>query len=286
MTTILLVHGMRLHHVPHDELHRRWSDALLELLGKTEWGKAHPGSLPKPQDIEIAYWADLFKWPTREDQLAAAKGLSSWSRERYFELCRTAVLAADALASFGDDGRPKSASAAYLDRLVAQTATYMHNGPVYHPEPAAGDGAFFQVQARFVPLLERQPRLVIGHSLGSVIAYEGLYRNPHCVSSFITIGSPLASPHLILEPLRERAAQHFGSGGMGTLPWPNVRNWTNFYAGADVWCVPIPGLSHLFRNVTDSRVEHGSPRRPRKTHELITYLKHTKIGDAIAAALR
>ena len=206
MAKILLVHGMNMQRFEREPLHRLWADALLKLLRRTEWGKANPGLLPERNDIEIAYWADLFKWPKFEDQEAAAKGLISWSRERYFELCRASVRLADTLASFGPDGRPSNASAAYLDGLVAQTSIYMHNGPVYHPDPAEGDGAFFQVQARFRAALESRPKLVIGHSLGSVVAYEGLYRNPHRKFPFITIGSPLASPYLILEPLRERAA--------------------------------------------------------------------------------
>jgi hypothetical protein len=134
-------------------------------------------------------------------------------------------------------------------------------------------------------LLKPELRLVIGHSLGSVVAYEGLYRNPHREFPFITIGSPLASPYLILEPLRQRAAQHFKRSVDGDLPWPNVRSWTNFYAGADVWCVPIAGLSQLIPSVRDVRVEHGSTFHPHETHELTSYLQHIEIGDAIASAL-
>jgi hypothetical protein len=286
MTKILLVHGMRMQNVGREELHSRWSDALLKLLRRTEWGQANPTLLPAPSEIEIAYWADLFKWPKFEDQEAAAKGLISWSRERYFELCRSSVRVADSLSSFGPDGRPQGAWAGYLDHFVAQTAIYMHNGPVYHPDPAAGDGAFFQVQARFVPfLLKPELRLVIGHSLGSVVAYEGLYRNPHRKFPFITIGSPLASPYLILEPLRQRAAGHSRGSEEGSLPWPKVSTWTNFYAGADVWCVPVAGLSQLFPAVHDVRVEHGSTVQPHTTHELTAYLEHMEIGEAIAAAL-
>ena len=288
MAKILLVHGMNMQKFERESLHRLWADSVLKLLRRTEWGKANEALLPARSDIEIAYWADLFKWPKFEDQEAVAKGLVSWSRDRYFDLCRGSVRVADKLASFGPDGRPSNASAAYLDGLVAQTAIYMHNGPVYHPDPNEGDGAFFQVQARFNAAFASKPKLVIGHSLGSVVAYEGLYRDQRRKVPFITIGSPLASPYLILEPLRERAAQHFKNAAEVNLPWPAVSSWTNFYAGADVWCVPIEGLSHLFKGVgevRDVRVEHGSTFHPKKTHQLTSYLEHIEIGDAIAAAL-
>jgi hypothetical protein len=285
MAKIVLVHGMNMQKFDKEPLHRLWADALLKLLRDTDWGKANEALLPKRSDIEIAYWADLFKWPKFEDQEAAAKGLVSWSRDRYFDVCRGSVRLADKLASFGPDGRPSNASAAYLDGLVAQSAIYMHNGPVYHPNPAAGDGAFFQVQARFAAVLAPDTKLVIGHSLGSVVAYEGLYRNQHRKFPFITIGSPLASPYLILEPLRERAAQYFKRSVDAGLPWPEVSSWTNFYAGPDVWCVPIEGLAQRIPGVRDVRVEHGSTFHPKETHQLTSYLEHIEIGNAIAEAL-
>ncbi|HEY0467493.1 MAG TPA: hypothetical protein VGC79_25005 [Polyangiaceae bacterium] len=285
MAKIVLVHGMNMQSIDREPLYRLWTDALLNLLKRTELIQARPELRPQRSDIEIVYWADLFKWPNFDAEAAAAKGLISLSREAYYDACRLAVRAADKLSTFNKEGRPSNALAAFLDRIVAQTAIYMHNGPVYHPDPKAGDGAFFQVQARFAAALEPDTQLVIGHSLGSVVSYEGLCGNPHQVRTFITIGSPLASPDLILKPLRKRSVRRFGGSEDGDLPWPDVARWTNFYAGADVWCVPVEGLSHLFKHVRDVRVEHGTPLEGSKTHMLTAYLEHIEIGDAIAEAL-
>ncbi len=283
---IVLVHGMNMQKYDKPALERLWYTALIKSLKQTDWGKAHDNQLPKPEEVKLAYWADLFKWPKLEDEEKASKGLIDTPWEVYYDFCRGLVRVADKMASFNHAGRPSSAVAAWLDKLVAQTAVYMHNGPVYHPTEGRGDGAFKQVQARFEDALTSETKLVIGHSLGSVVAYEGLCRNPHRVPSFITVGSPLASPDLILEPLRQRSALLHGEGTDGRLKWPGVERWTNFYAGADVWCVPVEGLAQLFPDVQDRPVDHGSTLTPSETHAFTSYLEnHIAIGEAIAEAL-
>ncbi|MFE3279686.1 hypothetical protein [Nocardia sp. NPDC059239] len=49
-------------------------------------------------------------------------------------------------------------------------------------------------------------RLVIGHSLGSVVAYEALHRSNH-PATFITLGSPLALQGVIYDRLRPQPPQ-------------------------------------------------------------------------------
>jgi len=279
---------MRMQKHPEAALRTEWHGAIRTLLDRTAWGLANPDALPREEDVEVAYWADLFKRPSFDEEAAATKGIDTAARDAYYAFCRACVRAADQLTDHAKDGRPDTPFALFLDDLIAQTATYMQNGPVFHPDPAAGDGAFFQVQARFRAKLKEDTRLVIGHSLGSVVAYEGLCWRPHRVSSFITVGSPMATPDLILTPLRRRLAALKGGPPSRSLPWPNqVVRWTNVYAGADVWCVPVDGLAHLFEGpVRDVRVEHGSTLEPSKTHELTAYLQHTALGDAVAEALQ
>lgn len=71
--------------------------------------------------------------------------------------------------------------------------------------------------------------LLIGHSMGSVIAYDTLWelahvaRDPRRVDLFMTLGSPLAS-RLIRENVR-------GVGRSGAQRYPtNIRRWENFAA--------------------------------------------------------
>ena len=97
-----------------------------------------------------------------------------------------------------------------VNGIVHQSAIYMNNGPVARADPAFAPGAFFQIQGRFKAALQHDTRIVIGHSLGSVVAFEGLCLRPHAVETFITVGSPIATPRLILQPMKERLARLLG----------------------------------------------------------------------------
>lgn len=75
--------------------------------------------------------------------------------------------------------------------------------------------------------------MLIGHSLGSVIAYDALWELSHergsrgRVDLFVTMGSPLAT-HFIRRRLR-------GAGRTGREAYPtNIRRWVNFSARGDM----------------------------------------------------
>jgi hypothetical protein len=76
------------------------------------------------------------------------------------------------------------------------------------------------------------PILLIGHSLGSVIAYDTLWElsrereSAQCIDLFVTMGSPLAT-HFIQRKVR-------GSREHGAARYPtNIRRWANFTARGD-----------------------------------------------------
>jgi hypothetical protein len=81
-----------------------------------------------------------------------------------------------------------------------------------------------QVRAIVRKAITDETRVVVGHSLGSVVAYEELCRE----SSFVTLGSPLGIRNLIFDR-RTPAA----SSGQGV--WPGrVEHWTNVADRGDV----------------------------------------------------
>jgi hypothetical protein len=71
-------------------------------------------------------------------------------------------------------------------------------------------------------IADQQARIVIAHSLGTVVAYEALHAHPEVnVDLLVTLGSPLALPGGVFGRLQPRP-----SGGTGARP-ANVRRWVN-----------------------------------------------------------
>jgi len=103
------------------------------------------------------------------------------------------------------------------------------------------------------PLLEAwdagEQVLLIGHSMGSVIAYDTLWElaheahDPRRVDLFMTLGSPLAS-RLIYESLR-------GASRTGVERYPtNIRRWENFAARGEMTALR-PRLERYFGEMVE-----------------------------------
>ena len=284
MAEILFVHGMRMQAYAKATLHTRWHHALAMGLKQTAWGRANPDRIPCKDDVELVYWADLF--PRRARPAIAKGALTDPLLASYYGFLRRCVRVADWLSVWDAEGRPRSTVARLVSGLVHQSAIYMNNGPVAGDAPSPRGGTFFRVQERFKAALQADTRIVIGHSLGSAIAFEGLCLWPHSVSTFVTIGSPMATPGLILRPMRERLCRLLNVPASDAPAWPLVEHWYNFFAPADVWSVPIPRLAPVFdRRIVDVVVRHGNPHRAVQTHKLTTYLGHPEVLETIAAAL-
>ena len=106
-----------------------------------------------------------------------------------------------------------------------------------------------RLRARLEPVITDETRVVVAHSLGSVLSYNALCNHPDwSVHTFVTLGSPLASPMVLgtLDP-----APVDGEG-----VWPGVERWVNVRAVGDK-AAAVPLGRHLR---TEGR---GRPRRQR-----------------------
>jgi pimeloyl-ACP methyl ester carboxylesterase len=121
-----------------------------------------------------------------------------------------------------------------------------------------------------------RPRIVIAHSLGSVVTYETLWAYPLLrVELLITIGSPLALPdriHPVLQPPP--------INGKGRRP-PGVRRWINISDPADLVAIPA-GLANHFHHVDADLVV---PAGPMFTHAATAYLSSQRLHDVITTHL-
>jgi len=115
--------------------------------------------------------------------------------------------------------------------------------------------------------------VIIGHSLGSVIAADILRRLPPDleVRGMVTIGSPLANAGFHVDGLRETLKQ----------PPVNLAWWVNFWNPAD----PVTthrGVSSIIPWMTDYRVRTKVDHR---VHGAVTYLRDQAVARAVGHAL-
>jgi pimeloyl-ACP methyl ester carboxylesterase len=90
------------------------------------------------------------------------------------------------------------------------------------------------------------PRIVLAHSLGSVVAYEALCAYPHIeVELLVTLGSPLAMPIVVFDRLDPTHRN-----GSGQRP-AGVRRWINVTDKGDLIAIPKGGIKARFQDVDD-----------------------------------
>jgi hypothetical protein len=128
-------------------------------------------------------------------------------------------------------------------------------------------------------VIANDTRVVVGHSLGSVVAYEVLCAAPELpMRSFVTLGSPLGLPNLVFDRLEPKPSPP-GAGVCGHWPEP-VRAWTNIADKGDV-VAAVEDLRPLFgTQMRQIRVNNSS-----HAHDMRPYLTERMTGEAIVAGL-
>lgn len=227
----------------------RWLPALRD-------GLVHAGEAIRGRDVGIAFYGDLFR-PTVDAgrvtdeelrHIAAASGLLDFLEDRFGE---------GALETLAEEmGRE------HVRQIVAQLGRYF------------GDERLrSEVRGRIEAVMDESTRVVIAHSLGSVVAYEALVAHPEWqVDTFVTLGSPIAGEWV-------RTKLHPPVGAEGTGAWPNIRRWVNVQAVGDT-VIRVPDTATWFPGVEDVAVDNGPD-----AHRAEPYLNAAVTGKAIAAGL-
>ncbi len=147
---------------------------------------------------------------------------------------------------------------------LKQVRTYLNNSSIRE-----------QVQTRVAEAVSPETRVMIGHSLGSVVAYEALCAHPEWpVRTFVSLGSPLGIRNLIFDQLRPPPRDGCGA-------WPGrLERWTNVADGGDVVAL-IKQLGPCFdARIRDELIHNGAT-----SHDVAPYLTAKETGHAIAAGL-
>ncbi|MFI8423426.1 serine peptidase [Streptomyces sp. NPDC085479] len=116
-------------------------------------------------------------------------------------------------------------------------------------------------------------KVVVAHSLGSIVAYEALHAYPGLgVEVLITVGSPLGVPGAVFDMLDPAP----DASGHGTRP-PGIRHWADIAEAGDLVALPRR-LGDRFP--VDSH--HEAPMSALDFHTLSTYFASGLTASALA----
>ena len=288
MARVVVVHGVGKQFLGSRSLAESVTPALLDGLGLAGGVDAL-----RPDEVEIAFYGDLFRRDGVRGDVeprSAADITDAYEEELLFAWWAAAAAAEpDRVAS------PNATDVRAPTPLTVQRAINALLRSRCMPGPLAERfllGALRQVRRYFAEdavrrgavgaVLERisqDTKVVVGHSLGSVVAYEALSTAPDAkVSCLVTLGSPLGLPKLIFDRLRPPPAAGVGA-------WPGaVRQWSNVCDRHDV-VAAVKTLGPLFDTealrVSDVIVDNGW-----SVHDLRRHLTARQTGAAILAGLR
>jgi hypothetical protein len=244
MARIVIVHGAFNELWGPNELKARWLPAVRDGL----W---HHGVEVEADDVAVCFYGDLFRHRPGSDE------------DRQLSESRAGV--ADMLTEVGGDAiaaLSQAAGEATFDRTV-DLATAMLSETDLHE----------RLRARIEAEITDDTRVLVAHSLGSVLSYSALAAHDDWpVHTFVTLGSPLAVPMLFnsLEPAPV--------DGVGV--WPgSVQRWVNVRAVNDMACETCL-TDHFGPRVEELVIDNGH-----RAHAPEPYLNSSVTGAAIAAAL-
>jgi pimeloyl-ACP methyl ester carboxylesterase len=128
------------------------------------------------------------------------------------------------------------------------------------------------IQARVAESITSDTRLVIAHSLGTVVAYEALCAHPEWgVQGFTTMGSPLGIRNLIFDRLSPNPADGLGC-------WPSsLEWWINVADIGDIVAIEKRLANCFGHKVEDWVVDNGIV----EVHGAEKYLAQAAVGAAL-----
>jgi hypothetical protein len=288
MVKVVGVHGIAQQYQSGPERTEQW---FLAVRGGLEAGgfRGVADSLTA-SDLRVAFYGDLFRPP------GTMAGESSQYTEAHFGYAEEELLAAfydDAVVQQPELGPPPGAMGegrpppqVMLDRLLQsrtfagmakhllirdlkQVTAYLENHSIRR-----------MVLDRLAAEVTSDARVLIGHSLGSVVAYEFCcQRRQAGVELLITLGSPLGIPRLVFDRLNPPP-----TGGVGA--WPaQVLQWVNVADRKDVVALRKELGPQFDRGpggagITDRLVDNGD-----QSHDACRYLNSQQTGEAVGATL-
>jgi hypothetical protein len=200
---------------------------------------------------------------TAEIELASLRGEVGKEQEGIRHIAGTAIAGLSRLRWAASIGM--ALAERFVNRALAQVTLYLTDETI-------------RTRARqsVLDLIDGETVVVIGHSLGSVVAYEALHQLTNALPLFVTIGSPLGLKTIIYSKLVPQPP---------TYP-PNLQRWVNV-ADRDDIIAAVPDLTNMFRNTPKNAIFEGSftVDNGQKPHTGEFYLGKVNVGRPIGDVL-
>jgi hypothetical protein len=243
------------------------------------------------RDLNVAFFGDLFRPPgalSAGDVPYSARGLTLPAEiDLLTDLYNAAVALEPGLGPPHGSLGPVRVSAQHMAERLLRSRTFADRIPerlfVGNLKQVVSFLSDSNVKSRVLDRVDAEvdtdTRVLIGHSLGSVVAYEYLCRQPIPGVVLITLGSPLGIRNVIFDKLNPPP-----TAGIGV--WPGVRRWTNVADPNDIVALrndlaPIFAPPREIPGIADVLVDNGS-----HTHSAERYLTARETGAAIATGLQ
>jgi hypothetical protein len=289
MARVLCVHGVGQQGRGEDTLRGEWTAALRDGMRRAGCAEA---KLPGADEIRCVFYGDVFRPAGRRldvgDPWLRPADATEFDAELLMAWWRGAA-ESDA-GVIGPDARTlarvpgsvqaglRALSGSVFFAGLAERAMLFDLQQVrrYLTDPVVRTAVLDRVAAG----VDADTRVLVGHSLGSVVAYEALCAHPQWpVRALVTLGSPLGIRNLIFDKLVPSPAADGPSRPGGA--WPGrVGAWDNVADAGDVVAL-VKDLRPLFgAQVACYLVHNGS-----HAHDVRPYLTAAQTGAAIAAGL-
>jgi pimeloyl-ACP methyl ester carboxylesterase len=306
MATIVLIHGIAQEQLGSNTLEAAWLPALSDGIRAGGYPEVADQVWPTGRSTAItarmAYYGDLFLEP-------GTMGVGDWAPPPGPEREIAEQLAAEWLRrGAGRDNPDRRAAAAQLSYL--NSIGHDEQGPIREAQRSALNGlaklkwfapfgmAFAgrfvnralrqvtsyltnddirtEVQRRVRALIDVNTKVIVGHSLGSVVAYEAAHRLDDPVPRLVTLGSPLGLRTIVYDLVLPQPPG---------FP-PTVRRWVNVADRNDLVAAE-PDLRAMFGQLPPGSVFDGgwTVHNGAKPHEAKFYLTKEQTGRPIGEVL-
>jgi hypothetical protein len=309
MATIILVHGIAQEQLSADSLENDWLPHLaggLRNAGFNETADRVWRDRAGPAGIEarMAFYGHLFAQKdlqgsdpgdlTTEEQAEAEKLADQWltrAASRASKPKEKRIAAAELAYVRGEVGKEEAGSGKVIRKAINSLAKLRWFGPF-----GMGLAKRFVIKAlsqvtRYLTeenirrdalevvldLTDAETKVIIGHSLGSVVAYEAAHMMQHSLPLLVTIGSPLGLDRIIYPKLRPQPPTYPSK----VLRWVNIADTDDLVAAEpDLTSLFSNGLPPTARFEAAHTVDNGA-----EPHNACFYLTKAQLGKPVGETL-